>query len=293
MENLTKDYLELSKKIPLDDSIKFTLILNLLAVKNGIRDAFCWNAPEFPNKADYEGHWSKFDIECDGSRLHLLILQNICTDLGLEMELVDTRHHMHFSHILIKKTFPKILDSDIEEIEKNIFSEMPTFWISSKSIMNHIKNHNDLHNYEISKILMYPSCCGNWFVDTKTQLLINIIHEHLHEHNVFRELIGSDFDSETIFTNAKTRSNLINYCIQKFENGEIIQNEKFKEEMYSNAEKSSKKFPFVFHNAVCPDCMTDLDSPTMKLNKKYGDFAKKINLEFFEYLQKNSISANL
>jgi len=282
MENLTKDYLELSKKIPLDDSIKFTLILNLLAVKHSIRDAFCWIAPEFPNKADYEGHWSKFDIECDGSRLHLLILQNICTDLGLEMELVDTRHHMHFSHILIKKTFPKILDSDIEEIEKNIFSEMPTFWISSKSIMNHIKNHNDLHNYEISKILMYPSCCGNWFVDAKTQQLINIIHDH----------IGSDYDPEILFTSVYARSNLINYCIQNYgeDNPRTV---KLNAEMISNAEKSSKKFSFVFHNAVCPNCMNDLDSPTMKLDKKYGDFAKKINLELFEYLQKNSVNTNI
>ena len=85
---------------------------------------------------------------------------------------------------------------------------------------------------------------------------------------------------------------MINYCIQNYgeDNPRTV---KLNAEMISNAEKSSKKFSFVFHNAVCPNCMNDLDSPTMKLDKKYGDFAKKINLELFEYLQKNSVNTNI
>ena len=77
---IVDEFIELDKRITLEQRSKFSLILNLLLVKYEIRDAFCWIAPNFPKKEQYpknDTHWTDFDIEINGEKLWLKELKEI------------------------------------------------------------------------------------------------------------------------------------------------------------------------------------------------------------------------
>ncbi len=275
---IVDEFIKLDKRITLEQRSKFSLILNLLLVKYEIRDAFCWIAPRFPKKEQYpknDMHWSDFDIEIDGEKLWLKELKEIAENLQLDMDMISDSNsdHMEFNHELVKKKFQLLSDSDIDEIENKIFSDLTTFWIASKEKLNQIKNSSSLGNFTKSQFLNYPRCCGEWFVDSKTKFLIDSIDEYYGTTDNF------------------SKSNLINFSSQNFINNQNYNYEKRINEMQSHAIKSNKQFPFVFHHA-CDDCMKESDSPTAKLNKKYEKFTQTIDSELYQYLKKYSVDTN-
>ena len=272
---IVDEFIELDKRITLEQRSKFSLILNLLLVKYEIRDAFCWIAPNFPKKEQYpknDTHWTDFDIEINGEKLWLKELKEIAENLQLDMDMIQSNEQMKFNHELVKKEFQLLSDSDIDEIENNIFSDMTYFWIASKEKSNQIKN-SSLDNYTTSQFLNYPRCCGEWFVDSKTKFLIDSIGEYYGTTDNF------------------SKSNLINFSSQNYINSQNYNYEKRTNEMLSHGEKSNKQFPFVFHHA-CDDCMKESDSPTAKLNKKYENFAQTIDSELYQYLKKYLVDTN-
>jgi len=273
---IVDEFIELDKRITLEQRSKFSLILNLLLVKYEIRDAFCWIAPNFPKKEQYpknDTHWTDFDIEINGEKLWLKELKEIAENLQLDMDMISDSDHMEFNHELVKKKFQLLSDSDIDEIENKIFSDLTTFWIASKEKSNQIKN-SSLDNYTTSQFLNYPRCCGEWFVDSKTKFLIDSIGEYYGTTDNF------------------SKSNLINFSSQNYINSQNYNYEKRTNEMLSHGEKSNKQFPFVFHHA-CDDCMKESDSPTAKLNKKYENFAQTIDSELYQYLKKYLVDTNI
>jgi len=273
---IVDEFIELDKRITLEQRSKFSLILNLLLVKYEIRDAFCWIAPNFPKKEQYpknDTHWTDFDIEINGEKLWLKELKEIAENLQLDMDMIQSNEQMKFNHELVKKEFQLLSDSDIDEIENNIFSDMTYFWIASKEKSNQIKN-SSLDNYTTSQFLNYPRCCGEWFVDSKTKFLIDSIGEYYGTTDNF------------------SKSNLINFSSQNYINSQNYNYEKRTNEMLSHGEKSNKQFPFVFHHA-CDDCMKESDSPTAKLNKKYENFAQTIDSELYQYLKKYLVDTNI
>lgn len=238
--------------------------LHLLLVKNKIKEA-CYDSVSlttseyFGTDSDVDSvivrHWgntgkTKLDI--------LSHLKHVSSKINLRI------HEEKQSYFYINKN-DVIPDNIRDKFCKNRGYGRNVWLFDDPNVKNTIKDVVK-GNIRIGDLLGYPKCCVDWFTQTQTNSLIDC-------YNLCLNTPGLNDDDD-----------ITRFLLKYFETNQVPNNEKRILDIERNhVGKTILKYPFVFHQA-CLTCLKSLISPTARLNKKYGRFARLVSEEFYEKL---------
>ncbi len=126
-------------------------------------------------------------------------------------------------------------------------------------------------NIRIGDLLEYPKCCVDWLVETQTKSLIDCYCLSIST------ALAQLSDSATV-----------GFLLDYYQTDHVPNNEETIQSIRKNhVRKTISKYPFVFHHA-CRSCLKNSNSPTAKLDQRYGRFARSISQEFYQQLVNES-----
>ena len=297
---------ELIKKIDFPKDHKYEIIFNLLAVKNGIKTAFSWNAPNFPDgDGSTENYWTKYEMQIgDHDSVWLKELKEIIESCGLSMDLLKMSASKEFDYetLLDENPVPGTIDdvmdpdpkgkklaklppSKLEELE-NQFSpdhndcestcqhaHLPkVFWVTNEKNLEKIrKNAKSMKESERKEFCGQPRCCLFWFIQRNTEILCDTI----------TEFYGTTFDfSDKTFKN---------YVIHNYWRHDNYKHDERMSKLNNRKDATDKKFPFLWF-PVCDRCLNDSKSPAGMLHNKLEEFLKKLSPEIQDFFRERGIN---
>ena len=244
---------------------EFLSKLHLLLVKNGVRKAY-FDSITLKNPEHFK--------DCQFSDVNSIIIKTMGDFVKPQLQSLDNLKKISKKlglnvYELIQCPLP-FHENDV--VPQEIIKEFSATYSNGRNVWIYLKSNIRKQIIQIiegklgvSDFLEYPKCCVDWMTTSKTESLKDCYCLCWNKH-----LLPPSDESTLEFLRTYFESDYV------ANNDERIKNiEK------NHLAKTISDYPFVFHQA-CKSCLENSNSPTAKLNEKYGKFARLISEEFYQ-----------